>query len=77
MLMIVPPFLKLFCKPVLILFSSETGGQGWEQMRKDPDYEAWILGYFVEDRAVRNPFFGWGYRVPLVLLTAFSYVYGA
>lgn len=34
--------------------------KGWEQMRKDPDYEAWILGYFVEDRAVRNPFFGWG-----------------
>ncbi|MDE6844759.1 MAG: hypothetical protein K2J99_03205 [Lachnospiraceae bacterium] len=34
--------------------------EGWEQMRKDPDYEAWILGYFVEDRAVRNPFFGWG-----------------
>lgn len=33
--------------------------KGWEQMRKDPDYEAWILGYFVEDRAVRNPFFGW------------------
>lgn len=34
--------------------------KGWEQMRQDPDYEAWILGYFVEDRAVRNPFFGWG-----------------
>ena len=34
--------------------------KGWEQMRKDPDYEAWILGYFVEDRSVRNPFFGWG-----------------
>lgn len=34
--------------------------EGWEQMRKDPDYEAWILGYFVEDRAVHNPFFGWG-----------------
>ena len=34
--------------------------RGWEQMRKDPDYEAWILGYFVEDRSVRNPFFGWG-----------------
>lgn len=32
---------------------------GWEQMRKDPHYEAWILGYFVEDRAVHNPFFGW------------------
>ena len=29
-------------------------------MRKDPDYESWILGYFVEDRSVRNPFFGWG-----------------
>lgn len=34
--------------------------KGWEQMKQDPDYEAWILGYFVEDRAVRNPFFGWG-----------------
>lgn len=34
--------------------------KGWEQMRKDPEYEAWILGYFVEDRAVHNPFFGWG-----------------
>ena len=34
--------------------------KGWEQMRKDPDYEAWILGYFVEDRSVRNPFFYWG-----------------
>lgn len=34
--------------------------KGWEQMKQDPEYEAWILGYFVEDRAVRNPFFGWG-----------------
>lgn len=34
--------------------------RGWEQMRKDPDYEAWILGYFVEDRSVHNPFFYWG-----------------
>ncbi|MCI9209943.1 MAG: hypothetical protein HFI83_04555 [Eubacterium sp.] len=33
---------------------------GWEQMKQDPDYEAWILGYFVEDRSVRNPFYGWG-----------------
>lgn len=33
---------------------------GWEQMKKDSDYEAWILGYFVEDRAVRNPFLGLG-----------------
>lgn len=33
---------------------------GWEQMRNDPDYEAWIIGYLVEDRSVRNPFYGWG-----------------
>jgi hypothetical protein len=29
---------------------------GWEQMKNDPDYEAWVLGYTVEDRAVYNPF---------------------
>lgn len=34
--------------------------KGWEQMKKDADYEAWVLGYFSEDRAVRNPFAGWG-----------------
>ena len=34
--------------------------RGWEQMRKDPDYEAWILGYLVEDRSIRNPFYAWG-----------------
>lgn len=33
--------------------------KGWEQMKKDPDYEAWILGYTVENRSVRNPFAGW------------------
>lgn len=32
---------------------------GWEQMKNDPDYEAWILGYTAENRSVRNPFFGW------------------
>lgn len=32
---------------------------GWEQMKNDSDYEAWILGYTVENRSVRNPFFGW------------------
>lgn len=32
---------------------------GWEQMKNDADYEAWILGYTVENRSVRNPFFGW------------------
>lgn len=30
--------------------------EGWEQMKKDPEYEAWVLGYLAEDRAVRNPF---------------------
>lgn len=33
--------------------------EGWEQMKNEPDYEAWILGYTVENRSVRNPFFGW------------------
>lgn len=33
---------------------------GWAQMRNDTDYEAWIIGYLVEDRSVRNPFYGWG-----------------
>ena len=32
---------------------------GWEQMKNDPDYEAWILGYTVGNRSARNPFFGW------------------
>lgn len=41
---------------VIISISEE----GWEQMKSDPDYEAWVLGYFVEDRAVPNPFYGWG-----------------
>lgn len=33
--------------------------KGWEQMKKDSDYEAWVLGYTVENRSVRNPFAGW------------------
>lgn len=32
---------------------------GWEQMKNDPDYEAWVLGYTAENRSVQNPFFGW------------------
>lgn len=32
--------------------------EGWEQMKNDPDYEAWVLGYTVQNRSVRNPFFG-------------------
>lgn len=32
--------------------------EGWEQMKGDPEYEAWILGYTVENRSVENPFAG-------------------
>lgn len=30
--------------------------KGWEQMKCDPEYEAWVLGYTVKNRAVHNPF---------------------
>ncbi len=30
--------------------------KGWEQMKNDPDYEAWVLGYTSLNRAVRIPF---------------------
>ncbi|MCR5789611.1 MAG: hypothetical protein K6G83_06955 [Lachnospiraceae bacterium] len=33
--------------------------KGWEQMKSDPKYEAWVLGYFKIDRAVHNPFAGY------------------
>lgn len=46
--------------------------KGWEQMKKDPDYEAWVLGYFVEDRSVRNPFFGWGNNDGIICLEHFG-----
>lgn len=29
--------------------------KGWEQMKNDPQYEAWVLGYTAQDRAVHNP----------------------
>ncbi len=29
--------------------------QGWEQMKKDLDYEAWVLGYTVVNRSVHFP----------------------
>lgn len=40
-----------------VIYISE---EGWEQMKNDPEYEAWVLGYNVENRAVPNPFFGMG-----------------
>lgn len=30
--------------------------EGWEQMKSDPEYEAWVLGYTVRNRAFHNPF---------------------
>ena len=30
--------------------------EGWEQMKNDPDYEAWVLGYNIEDCSVHFPF---------------------
>ena len=48
-----------------IPFDSSQGGcteiwsiteEGWEQMKNDPDYEAWVLGYTVENRSVHFPF---------------------
>lgn len=33
--------------------------RGWEQMKNDPEYEAWVLGYTSENRAVYNPFASW------------------
>lgn len=29
--------------------------KGWEQMKNDPQYEAWVLGYTAQDRAVHIP----------------------
>ena len=29
---------------------------GWEQMKNDPKYEAWLVGYFKVDRSVKMPF---------------------
>lgn len=46
--------------------------KGWEQMRKDPKYEAWIIGYLVEDRSIRNPFYGWGNNAGNVIAERFG-----
>lgn len=46
--------------------------RGWEQMRKDPKYEAWIIGYLVEDRSIRNPFYGWGNNAGNVIAERFG-----
>ncbi|MBR0092419.1 MAG: hypothetical protein IJP92_12045 [Lachnospiraceae bacterium] len=33
---------------------------GWEQMKNDPEYEAWVIGYNKVNRSVPNPFAGMG-----------------
>lgn len=33
--------------------------KGWEQMKNDPEYEAWVLGYTSENRSVYIPFASW------------------
>ena len=35
-------------------------GEGWESMKKDPDYAAWVVGLLKEDRSVNNPFTAMG-----------------
>lgn len=34
--------------------------EGWETMKADPEYEAWVLGYFKEDFSVKIPYNGMG-----------------
>lgn len=33
--------------------------KGWEQMKNDPEYEAWVFGYTVGNRSVHNPYAAW------------------
>lgn len=46
--------------------------KGWEQMKNDPDYEAWVLGYTSENRAVYNPFSSWPGYSPNVCTEQFG-----
>ncbi len=34
--------------------------EGWESMKKDPDYAAYVVGLLQEDRSFANPFFAMG-----------------
>lgn len=34
--------------------------EGWENMKKDPDYAAYVVGLLQEDRSFANPFFAMG-----------------
>lgn len=61
--------------------------EGWENMKKDPDYAAWVVGVIKEDRSVSNPFFGMGDKGAFIVQTfgaspsdykgqSFSKIYG-
>ena len=46
--------------------------KGWEQMKNDPEYEAWVLGYTAENRSVYNPFSSWPGYSPNVCTEKFG-----
>lgn len=46
--------------------------KGWEQMKSDPEYEAWVLGYTSENRSVYNPFASWPGYFPNVCTEKFG-----
>lgn len=46
--------------------------KGWEQMKNDPEYEAWVLGYTSENRAVYNPFASWPGYSPNICMEKFG-----
>lgn len=46
--------------------------KGWEQMKNDPDYEAWVLGYTSENRSVYIPFASWPGYSPNVCTEKFG-----
>lgn len=46
--------------------------KGWEQMKNDPEYEAWVLGYTSENRAVYIPFASWPGYSPCICTEKFG-----
>ncbi len=46
--------------------------KGWEQMKNDPEYEAWVLGYTSENRSVYFPFASWPGYSPSVCTEKFG-----
>ncbi len=46
--------------------------KGWEQMKNDPEYEAWVLGYTSENRSVYIPFASWPGYSPSICTEKFG-----